>query len=90
MSVLPENKLRIAPGYRLQWEEAQQSHVLLYPEGMVTLNGSSAEILKYCDGTRTVEGIIEDLQQQFPEADLADDVREFIAAAYDNGWIRGI
>jgi pyrroloquinoline quinone biosynthesis protein D len=90
MSILPENKLRITSGYRLQWEEAQQSYVLLYPEGMVTLNGSSAEILKYCDGTRNAEGIIGELQKQFPDADLADDVREFIAAAFANGWIRGV
>lgn len=90
MSTLPATPLRIAPGFRLQWEEAQQAHVLLYPEGMVTLNGSSAEILKYCDGTRTLDGIIEDLQKQFPEADLADDVREFMVAAHENGWVRGV
>ena len=87
MSSLPEGSLRIATGFRLQWEEAQQSHVLLYPEGMVTLNGSSAEILKYCDGTRSVDDIIAELQNQFPEADLADDVRDFLANAHGNGWI---
>ena len=32
--------------YRLQWEEVQQSWVLLYPEGMVKLNGSAGEIIK--------------------------------------------
>lgn len=87
---LPDGNLRIAPGFRMQWEEAQQSHVLLYPEGMVTLNGSSAEILKYCDGSRSVDGIIADLQKQFPEADLADDVREFLAVAHNNGWISSV
>ena len=25
--------------YRLQWEDAQQCHVLLFPEGMIKLNG---------------------------------------------------
>ena len=88
MSTLPDGTLAIAPGYRLQWEEAQQTHVLLYPEGMVTLNDSSSAILKCCDGERTAEGIIENLQQQFPDADLADDVRQFLAAALENGWIR--
>ena len=33
-------------GFRLQWEAAQNAHVLLYPEGMVKLNGPAAEILK--------------------------------------------
>ena len=32
---------RVAAMFRLQWEEVQQSWVLLYPEGMVKLNGLS-------------------------------------------------
>ena len=35
---------RVAAMFRLQWEEVQQSWVLLYPEGMVKLNGSAGEI----------------------------------------------
>ena len=45
---------RIARLYRLQWEEAQKAHVLLYPEGMIQLNGSAGEILRRCDGERTL------------------------------------
>ena len=40
---------RLGRGFRLQWEEAQGCHVLLYPEGMVKLNRSAGEILKRCD-----------------------------------------
>lgn len=83
-----QTPLNIAPGFRLQWEEAQQCYVLLYPEGMVTLNPSSAEILKLCDGSRTEQGVIDALQQQFPDADLADDVREFLTAARGNNWLQ--
>ena len=43
-------KPTIAHGLRLQWEPAQEAHVLLYPEGMVKLNGSAAAILSRCDG----------------------------------------
>ena len=43
---------RVGPGFRLQWEPAQNCHVLLYPEGMVKLNQSAGEILKRCDGER--------------------------------------
>ena len=32
----------IAHGMLLQWEPAQDAHVLLYPEGMVKLNGTAA------------------------------------------------
>lgn len=78
----------LAPGYRFQWEAAQQAHVLLYPEGMVTLSGSAGEILKRCDGERSVEQICVDLEIAFPGADLRGDVLEFIADARDRGWLR--
>ena len=42
---------QINPLFRLQWEEAQQGYVLLYPEGMVQLGTSSGEILKCIDGS---------------------------------------
>lgn len=87
MSTLPDQALKIASGMRLQWEEAQQAHVLLYPEGMVQLNPSSAEILGRCDGQRNAESIVAELEQEFPDADLADDVREFLGIALANGWI---
>ena len=45
------SKPAIGRGFRLQWEPAQNAHVLLYPEGMVKLNGSAGEILKRCDGS---------------------------------------
>ena len=54
-------RLAIAKGFRLQWEPAQNAHVLLYPEGMVKLNGSAGEILRRCDGARTLGEAIRDL-----------------------------
>ncbi|MEX8493025.1 pyrroloquinoline quinone biosynthesis peptide chaperone PqqD, partial [Sphaerotilus sp.] len=45
---------RVARGFRLQWEEAQGCHVLLYPEGMVKLNRSAGEILTRCTGAATI------------------------------------
>jgi pyrroloquinoline quinone biosynthesis protein D len=81
--------LRIAVGKRLQWEPAQNSHVLLYPEGMVQLNETSSMILSLCDGKRTRDQLIAELLQRFPGADLADDVNEFLMAAAERGWISG-
>ena len=80
-------RIRIAAQFRLQWEESQQAYVLLYPEGMVKLNSSAGEILRRCDGSRTVSDIITDLKQDFPDADLKDDVMNLLSAARDNGWI---
>lgn len=80
--------IEIAPGLRFQWEEAQQSHVLLFPEGMVRLNASASEILKRCDGARTMDEIVKDLEREFPDADLHDDVRDFLEHACERGWLR--
>jgi pyrroloquinoline quinone biosynthesis protein D len=78
---------RVARLYRLQWEEAQQAWVLLYPEGMVKLNGSAGEIMKRCDGVRTVAQIVADLEQTFGVSGLADDVGAFLQMARGRGWI---
>jgi len=78
----------IARHYRFQWEPAQQAHVLLYPEGMVKLPGSSGEIMKRVNGASTVGEIIADLERAFPGADLRSDVIEFLEHANGKGWIR--
>jgi pyrroloquinoline quinone biosynthesis protein D len=74
--------------YRFQWEPAQQSHVLLYPEGMVQLPGSAGEIMKRVDGTRSLDDIVADLQAAFPGVELRADVVEFLEVAHGKGWIR--
>jgi pyrroloquinoline quinone biosynthesis protein D len=73
--------------FRLQWEEAQHAHVLLYPEGMVKLNGSAAEILKRCDGRSSLGDIVAQLEQAFNASGLAADVQAFVADARQRGWL---
>jgi pyrroloquinoline quinone biosynthesis protein D len=80
-------KPAIARGFRLQWEPAQNAHVLLYPEGMVKLNGSAGEILKRCDGSRDVDAIVSDLEKAFGTSGLNKDVTAFIAFALERKWI---
>jgi pyrroloquinoline quinone biosynthesis protein D len=77
----------IPPRCRLQWEPVQNAHVLLYPEGMVKLSQSAAEILKQVDGVRTLSAILLTLEQMFPGVDLRSDVIEFLTTAYERGWI---
>ena len=79
----------MAPTFRLQWEEAQDSYVILYPEGMVKLNPAAGEILSRCNGARNVAAIVEDLEQKFPDAEgLSADVFNFLSTAYEQQWIR--
>jgi pyrroloquinoline quinone biosynthesis protein D len=77
----------IERGFRLQWEAAQNAHVLLYPEGMIKLNGSAGEILKRCDGTKTIAEITADLEREFSLTGLAEDVRNFIVMAVGKRWL---
>jgi pyrroloquinoline quinone biosynthesis protein D len=77
----------IAHGLRLQWEPAQEAHVLLYPEGMVKLNGSAGAIMSRCDGVRTLADIIADLERAYATSGLAGDVRAFMALALERRWL---
>lgn len=78
----------INPMYRLQWEDRQNSHVLLYPEGMIKLNGSAGEILSMVDGERDIITIIAALSERFPEAQgIEKDILEFINEAYSKNWL---
>jgi pyrroloquinoline quinone biosynthesis protein D len=72
---------------RLQWEPAQEAHVLLYPEGMVQLNGSAGAILTRCDGQRTVAQIVADLEQTYGASDLTGDVVAFVELALERRWL---
>jgi pyrroloquinoline quinone biosynthesis protein D len=86
-AISPDTKPALGRGFRLQWEPAQQAHVLLYPEGMVKLNGSAGEILKRCDGARTFEEIVSDLETTFATTGLAKDVTAFMSVALQKRWL---
>ena len=88
MSINPDQTIKFSPMHRMQWEEAQQKDVILYPEGMVELNQSSAEILKMCDGTRKLAQIVNDLEQKFATTGLVNDITAFLEVALKNGWIQ--
>ena len=88
-AIAPTDRPRIARNFRLQWEQVQDSWVLLYPEGMVKLNASAGEILRRCDGERTVEAIVEDLEKVFETTGLGDDVTAFLEIASRQGWMAG-
>ncbi|MBL0428863.1 pyrroloquinoline quinone biosynthesis peptide chaperone PqqD [Ramlibacter alkalitolerans] len=82
-----ESRPRVASGFRLQWEPAQQCHVLLYPEGMIKLNRSAGEILSRCDGASDVVTIVSQLEEAFHATGLQDDVLAFLAIAQQQRWV---
>lgn len=79
---------KLNPLFQFQWEEAQQCYVLLYPEGLVKMSDSAAEILQRCQQNTTLNGLVSELNQAFPDAeDLAEDVKEFLKDAQQQTWI---
>ena len=86
MSALP-NQPRLSRKFRLQFEPAQDRWVLLYPEGMVQLNPSAAEILKRCDGERSVDAIVAELETTFNAQGIAPEVRNLLEEGQRRGWI---
>jgi pyrroloquinoline quinone biosynthesis protein D len=59
---------RLALGCR--WAEASGAErMLLFPEGAIRLQGTGRTILELCDGRRTVQQIVEDLQKNYSAAD---------------------
>ena len=78
---------RLGSGFRLQWEPAQSCHVLLYPEGMVKLNGSAGEIMTRCDGERSIAAIVAELETAFNASGLQPEVLSFIEIAGKQKWL---
>lgn len=75
-------------GYRFQFEPAQNSFVILYPEGMIKLNESAGAIGQYIDGQKSVFAIIGELKQQFGDiAEIDQDVIDYMLVAKQQHWI---
>ena len=81
----------IAHHHRFQWEEAQQSYVILFPEGMVKLHGGAGEVIKRVDGKTSVGDIVTELKTAFPDAEnIEADIIGMFDMAYGKAWIRKI
>ena len=81
----------IAMHHRFQWEEAQQSYVILFPEGMVKLHGGAGEVIKRVDGKASVGDIVAELKIAFPDATtIENDVIGMFDMAFGKAWLRKI
>lgn len=81
------NKPQLASGVRLRWDGVRERHVLLFPEGALVLNATAVDVLELCDGTRTIDGIAQELSPRYKGADVRDDVGRLVAAIAEKGLI---
>jgi pyrroloquinoline quinone biosynthesis protein D len=83
-----EDVLELNPNYHFRWEEPQQAHVLLYPEGIVKLNRTAADILEACTGASSIGNGTAELSRRYQKRDLGAEVIKFLEIAYAKGWVR--
>ena len=77
-------RLLINNHYKFQFEKIKKTHVLLYPEGVITLNDTASEVLKLCDGKNDIDRIKTKLLNKY---DTIDGIDEFITDAIEKKWI---
>jgi pyrroloquinoline quinone biosynthesis protein D len=81
---MPEAELpdrpKLAPGVRLHFDKIRNAWVLLSPERVIEAEGPASEILRRCDGTRTIDAIIDELAAVYAadRAVIAQDVTEML------------
>lgn len=78
---------RLSKLYRLQYEPVQNAWVMLYPEGMVKLNDSAAEIFRRCTGELSVQAIVAELEAQFEASGLSAQISDMLQEGCRRGWI---
>jgi pyrroloquinoline quinone biosynthesis protein D len=88
----PNNRPRLANRVHLQIDAISGRPVLLYQEAVMMLNQTGYEILRLCDGTRTLREILQDLENQYPAAGaiLSREVLEYLEAISRRGLIQWV
>lgn len=71
---------RLRRGVRLTFDHVRETHVLLFPEGVLVPNKTAAAVLELCDGARNVTGITAVLGTRYSgvlESDVVDVLARF-------------
>jgi pyrroloquinoline quinone biosynthesis protein D len=88
MSDVPAGTVpRVAPKARLEWDEVRQRHVLLYPEGLVALNATAAEVLSLCDGERAIGQIVATLKRRYKSDQIDGEVAALLNGLAAKGLV---
>ena len=73
-------------GILLRYDRVRARHVLMYPEGVLILNDTAADVLRRCDGTATVAAISATLSAKY-QGFQPRDVVGVLARLADRGMI---
>ncbi|MEV0679964.1 pyrroloquinoline quinone biosynthesis peptide chaperone PqqD [Actinosynnema sp. NPDC050436] len=56
---------RLGKGVKTSYDQTRDSHVVLFPEGVLVLNETAAAVVGLCDGRTTITGIAARLAEDF-------------------------
>lgn len=73
---------RLRRGVRLTYDKTRETHVLLFPEGVLVPNKTAAAVLKLCDGVATVAQITASLAERY-DGVRAEDVQNILTRLED-------
>ena len=75
---------------RIQFDPLRQAHAVLSPEKVFWPNEISLDILRRCDGSASVAGIVSELAAEYdaPQPDVAADVTAFLQEWSDKLLVR--
>jgi pyrroloquinoline quinone biosynthesis protein D len=77
---------RLRRGVALRYDGVRERHVLLYPEGVLVLNATAADIVERCDGTTSIPEITAGLRGRY--RDVRDtDVTDVLTRLTQRGMI---
>jgi pyrroloquinoline quinone biosynthesis protein D len=80
---------RLSPKARLRWDGREKRYLLLYPERGLALSDTASAILLLCDGSRSVDAIVEELARQRPSSPT-ETIRADVVAFLEQMRKRGI
>lgn len=83
-------RLRLVSRARLKHDPVRGMDVLLVPESVIELNAQGAEVLRLCDGTRTLQEIVGVLVERYHGADVEKDVRAFVERLSGRGFVETV
>lgn len=71
-------KPKLRKGVRLTFDRTRDTHVLLFPEGVLVPNATAVAVLRLCDGESTVDEIATRLGRRYTGV-RAEDVTDVLA-----------
>jgi pyrroloquinoline quinone biosynthesis protein D len=74
---------------KLKFDETRQVWVILAPERVLAPDETAVEVLKLCDGVRSVGTIVDELAAKYaaPRADICSDVLAMLQDLADKGFL---